>query len=238
MIFLFYYYYYFFFSWILSDYTSSTLNLEDERIYRDLSKPMGALGAERSKLFQARYHSWDDPSGIVPSFHYGTHYSSAATVLYYLIRLEPFTKYNLHLQGGKFDHADRLFYDLGHTWTSASSQGGMSDVKELIPEFFYLPDFLRNSNRFDLGEHQRGGYVDDVKLPPWCLNDPRIFVRLHRKALESPCVSANLHQWIGNEKLHPQTTHIYTSSPLSHAPRISSLLIFVLQFLSSALCVS
>ena len=30
----------------------------------------------------------------------GTHYSSAATVLYYLIRMEPFTKYNLHLQGG------------------------------------------------------------------------------------------------------------------------------------------
>lgn len=96
----------------------------------------------------------------------------------------------------KFDHADRLFFDLGHTWTSASSQGGLSDVKELIPEFFYLPDFLRNSNRFDLGEHQRGGYVGDVKLPPWAMGDPRIFVRLHRKALESAHVSAHLHKWI------------------------------------------
>lgn len=28
----------------------------------------------------------------------------------------------------------------------------MADVKELIPEFFYLPEFLVNSNNFDLGK--------------------------------------------------------------------------------------
>ncbi len=27
----------------------------------------------------------------------------------------------------------------------------MADVKELVPEFFYLPDFLLNTNKFDLG---------------------------------------------------------------------------------------
>lgn len=34
-----------------------------------------------------------------PPFHYGTHYSSAAVVSSYLIRLEPFTKLFLSLQG-------------------------------------------------------------------------------------------------------------------------------------------
>ena len=29
----------------------------------------------------------------------------------------------------------------------------MTDVKELIPEFFYLPEFLKNSNHFDLGAY-------------------------------------------------------------------------------------
>lgn len=28
----------------------------------------------------------------------------------------------------------------------------MADVKELIPEFFYLPEFLDNANNYDLGE--------------------------------------------------------------------------------------
>ena len=30
----------------------------------------------------------------------------------------------------------------------------MADVKELIPEFFYLPEFLLNSNNFDLGRQK------------------------------------------------------------------------------------
>ena len=27
----------------------------------------------------------------------------------------------------------------------------MADIKELIPEFFYLPEFLSNTNNFELG---------------------------------------------------------------------------------------
>ena len=34
----------------------------------------------------------------------------------------------------------------------SASKHNMADVKELIPEFFYLPEFMLNSNNFDLGE--------------------------------------------------------------------------------------
>jgi hypothetical protein len=40
---------------------------------------------------------------------YGSHYSSASVVLYFLVRLEPFTSYFLSMQGGKFDHPDRMY---------------------------------------------------------------------------------------------------------------------------------
>ena len=49
--------------------------------------------------------------------------------------------------GGKFDHGDRLFHDVAHTWRSASAEGGLSDVKELIPEFYYNEAFLVNANK-------------------------------------------------------------------------------------------
>lgn len=42
------------FPWILSDYTSETIDLNDPRVYRDLSRPVGALGKDRLKLFQER----------------------------------------------------------------------------------------------------------------------------------------------------------------------------------------
>ena len=66
----------------------------------------------------------------------------------------------------------------------------------MIPEFFFLPNFLCNSNRLALGTKQNGDQVNDVVLPPWAKGDARRFIRLHRDALESPFVSANLHHWI------------------------------------------
>lgn len=37
------------FPWVLSDYTSSSIDLNDPRVYRDLSKPVGALNPARLK---------------------------------------------------------------------------------------------------------------------------------------------------------------------------------------------
>jgi hypothetical protein len=33
-------------------------------------------------------------------------------VLYFLIRTEPFTEYFLKMQGGSFDHGDRMFFSM------------------------------------------------------------------------------------------------------------------------------
>lgn len=142
----------------------------------------------------------DDPLLTKP-FHYGTHYSSAAITLHYLMRLEPFTTYFRNLHDGKFDHADRLFASIQGAWKSAAGvegaqNGGTQDVKELTPEFFYLPAFLRNLNSCNFGRDQSGLSVGDVALPPWANGSPAEFVRLNREALESSFVSASLHHWI------------------------------------------
>ncbi|CAM9784820.1 unnamed protein product, partial [Ectocarpus sp. 12 AP-2014] len=145
-------------------------------------------------VIEAAEETGQDPNP--PPFHYGTHYSCAGYILHYLLRLEPFTKLALALQGGRFDKADRLFRDVRSSWESASREN-LQDVRELTPEFFNLPEFLVNSNGFDFGFTQKGQGVHDVVLPPWAKGDPAEFIRLHRKALESPHVSKNLHSWIG-----------------------------------------
>ena len=40
---------YYVFPWVLSDYTSPSLDLHSPSVYRDLSKPMGYLNEERWK---------------------------------------------------------------------------------------------------------------------------------------------------------------------------------------------
>jgi Beige/BEACH domain/PH domain associated with Beige/BEACH len=184
------------FPWILADYESEELDLGNPSTFRDLSKPMGAQTAEREAEFADRYKQWGETDDPAPAFHYGTHYSSAMIVCSFLIRLEPFTQHYLKLQGGTFDHADRLFDSIGKAWDSASMRN-MSDVRELIPEFFYLPEFLENVNKFNFGTKQgTGEAIDSVILPPWAHGDPAVFIHKHREALESDYVSSNLHNWI------------------------------------------
>ena len=80
-------------------------------------------------------------------------------------------------------------------WESASERN-MSDVRELIPEFYYLPDFLVNSNKYAFGTKQSGETVDNLQLPPWSKGSEREFIRVNRMALESKYVSEHLHQWV------------------------------------------
>ena len=185
------------FPWVLSDYTSDELDLKDPKTFRNFSKPMGCQTKAREKEYKERYKQFAEMADHnAPPFHYGTHYSSAMIVSSYLIRLQPFVQSYLLLQGGSFDHADRLFDSVEKAWLSAS-RDNMTDVRELTPEFFYLPEFLRNINKYDFGMKQAGGeVVNHVKLPKWAKGDPQIFVNKHREALESPYVSERLHHWI------------------------------------------
>ncbi|CAM9379064.1 unnamed protein product [Chrysoparadoxa australica] len=178
--------------WVIADYTSSTLDLNDPATFRDLSKPIGALNKERLKAFLERHDAFEDPT--IPKFLYGSHYSSAGIVLHYLVRQEPFTSLHINLQGGRFDCPDRLFFDINQSWIGCLTS--MSDVKELVPEFYCCPEAFLNQNEYPLGNLQDGrGAVGDVKLPPWA-KTAHDFVRMNRLALESEHVSNQLHKWI------------------------------------------
>lgn len=211
------------FPWILNDYQSETLDLNDPSIYRDLSKPVGALNPDRLAMLIERYNDLDGfPEE--QKFLYGSHYSSPGVVLHYseyfassfhhiilhqstltgnltltlfhnlVLRQEPFTSMHIALQSGRFDCPDRLFFDLAGCWRSCLTS--TSDVKELIPEFFTCPEIFTNTNNFPLGETQDNKQISNVRLPPWAKGSPHEFIRIHRLALESEYVSRHLHHWI------------------------------------------
>lgn len=171
------------FPWILTNYESDELDLNLPTNFRDLSKPVGALNAKRRDHFIERYQTWDNPK--VPAFHYGTHYSTAAFTLNWLCRLRGhYNSSYLALQDNKYEEQSRLFLSIADSWVS-SLVGGQQNVKELIPEFYYLPEMFYDN----LG-------LPKVELPAWCNGSAEQFVRMHRIALESELVSCQLHQWI------------------------------------------
>jgi len=193
------------FPFILSDYEHNHLDLEDQASFRDLSKPIAVQHESKKEKYMQTY-GWlqeeydrkqkEDPDEAIPPYHYGSHYSNSGTVLHFLVRLPPFTKMFLMYQDNQFDIPDRTFHSLSTTWHLASFASS-SDVKEMIPEFFFFPEFLQNFEGYDFGCRQNGIRVHDVILPPWTPNnDARLFIYVHRQALESHCVSSTLHNWI------------------------------------------
>ncbi|KPA84150.1 hypothetical protein ABB37_02226 [Leptomonas pyrrhocoris] len=207
--------------WTLCSYSASTLDLGDAGAYRDLSKPVGALNEVKAKQLQKRYAEWISADVATdPPYHYGTHYSTAAIVLYFLVRLQPFTARSIRFQGGKLDIADRLFHSVAEAWVNCSGRGS-GDVKELIPEFFRVPAFLQNKNGIALGTCSDGETLGDVVLPPWCGGSALAFVYMNALSLESEVVSGQLHKWIdlifGYKQVGPAAVEaINVFSPLSY----------------------
>ena len=116
------------FPWVLQDFKSEHLDLSKPEVFRDLSRPIGALNLKRLADFKTRY--FELPAN--DRYLYGTHYSCPGYVVGFLVRHNP--DLMIKFQGGKFDNPNRLFNGINKEWQSCLTNPG--NVKELIPEFF------------------------------------------------------------------------------------------------------
>ena len=179
------------FPWTLTDYTSDKLDTEDESVYRDFGAPVGALNKTRLEYFKERREMMGAEG---EGFLYGTHYSTSAYCLFYLVRVMPSEMMNL--QSGVYDHPDRSFGSVKDCWDSVLSN--QADLKELTPEFFDTVGagrFLSNKRNIPLGVTQGGKRVNDVALPLWG-GSVRKFVRVMRASLESKVAGEGIGRWI------------------------------------------
>ena len=175
------------FPWIITDFESKVLRLNDNSIYRNLSKPIGALNPSRLTKFINRYSQMGEPRYL-----YGTHYSNPAYVIGYLFRKHPYLM--LKLNGGKLEHPDRQFHSIKEDWEVNLTDSG--SLKELIPEFYEQDtSFLYNLNNIELGIRSNKEKINNVILPPWA-NDGIDFLRKNRLSLESNFTNENIHNWI------------------------------------------
>ena len=86
---------------------------------------------------------------------FGSHFSNPAYVAHYLTRLFPYTFTGIEIQGDSFDAPDRLFLNIHKSFNSACSE--KCDIRECIPEFFYMPEMFKNINGLNLGKVQNSG---------------------------------------------------------------------------------
>ena len=190
------------FPWVLSKYKDplkEKLETSDDYDYqyREMNLPLGMMeldeaSKKRKEVYLEAYETLkEEPNEGVKPYIYGTNYSNPYYVCYYLIRIFPFSHISIELQGKKFDNANRLFFSVSNTFKNSITQ--KTDVKELIPEFFYLPEMFLNINDLNMGTLDNGKAVNDVITP--CNSNPYDFIMTMKSVLESNTISYSLTNW-------------------------------------------
>ena len=199
------------FPWIIKDYENKQLKSFNNENIRDLKKPIGALGNESRILYFIQRFSDSQENQISTinednninniinendegKYYYSSHYSNPFYVSYYLIRLFPFSSSAIELQGNGFDKVDRQFNSLIVSFHNCMNE--TTDIRELIPEIFYLPELFLNINQLNFGSDNKIVKDSNCILPNWSKNNPYLFIIKNRLALESDYVSKQINNWI------------------------------------------
>ena len=182
--------------WTLQNFSQeNTINKHTD--LRDYTVPVGMFhfddaSLERCNTYRTLFdmvkgESTDDYDLSEAPYVYGSHYSNPMYVAHYLTRVFPFCHLAVELQGNKFDDPNRLFKSVPHSFRLASSQ--KCDVRELIPEFFYLSEMYFNINNLNL-------YLEepDVELPKFAKGKGYLLTTALRKSIEYD--NADVHCWI------------------------------------------
>ena len=112
---------------------------------------------EQTYIDNIKYHDEED------NYYFNTLYSNIVYTSNYMIRLIPYSFCAIELQGDGFDDPNRLFSSIEDTFHNISSQ--KSDLRELIPEFFYLPEMFINFSSVNFNKKTDGNLVDDIIMP-------------------------------------------------------------------------
>ena len=132
------------FPWIIQNLSSPDISLSTTE-FRNLSFPIAGITERKRAEAVKKYDNTDDfPGG---RFQFGAHYLPGRAVLGYLMRLQPYTFMIYRFDAGG-DCPSRHFHMLETMWNNIKIQ--CDNNLELIPEFYYNPEFLANQYCFPI----------------------------------------------------------------------------------------
>ena len=115
--------------------------------------------------YTSSYEDYLESNGTMDPVHlFNTHYNNPIYTSNFLIRIFPHSLSCIELQGDGFDSPNRLFYSIEGMMNNSLSQ--KSDLRELIPEFFYFPVLFHNINDLSFEKLVDGKSIDTVILSP------------------------------------------------------------------------
>ena len=156
-----------------------------KNILRNLSKAV-CLNKDDSEVDIVKYRMNYD----VMKCYYNNHYSTSAYILYYLVRLIPYTYLQIDFQSGKFDVPERIFSTYNNYSTALNTS---SENRELIPEFYHHYEFCINLNYNYIGKMKKSSILINNFNSNKYKNSVEFIIN-HRRTFDN----VNIVPWINN----------------------------------------
>ena len=125
-------------------------DLSERLKLRNFIYPIAMQTEERRNIYEENGHS-----------PHGTHYSTAAYVIFYFVRNYPYGEAMIQLQNYNKENPNRLFTSMGESLNVLYEN---QENRESVPEFFSSFDFYCNLNCTFLGIQNNVALVDDLRV--------------------------------------------------------------------------
>jgi len=113
---------------------------------------------DRKKVILKSYNIKEDIESEAVTFLYNIHYSNPAFTFNYLLRILPYSFLAIEFQGDDFDNPNRLFFSVEKSLKS--SLANKSDLREMIPELYYMIDLFYNILFENLYDGSKIDYIE------------------------------------------------------------------------------
>ena len=118
---------------------------------------------ERKNLFLTSYITYSEDNQFGDEIClFNIHYSNPSFVFNYLLRVFPYSFLAIEFQGKDFDDPNRLFYSVESELINTLED--KTDLREMIPEFFYMIELFYNKNNIFFKKTSDGKNIDNVEI--------------------------------------------------------------------------
>ena len=157
---------------------------------RDLKNTIAAQKEEQRMMLMEKYSL----SSETFPYHYTTHYTNASFLIYYLVRINPFTDNQITLQDNKFDSPGRQFNSIDELLKILSST---SQPREIIPEFFITTEFYINYNCNFFGIKNKINLINNLENKKG-YDSPLDYILSNAVTLELPETKSEINYFFDN----------------------------------------
>ena len=131
-------------------------------------------------------------------YHFSSYLSNYMYTNHYLIRMYPYIDNQIKLQDERFDSPARQFNTLNSVMSVFKEFPNQNF--ELVPEFYFLPEFFMNLNYCDYGKFNSNGeliLVNNLGIGP-CFHQILEVINYHQLMCNSEIIASHINFWIDN----------------------------------------